>query len=522
MTTLIPREPYTQEELARLYPPALKLQLVQVFLRHGERTPVSSRFSNTGLSPYWPYCNVARRMVQMASSSKDLSEWNGFQWRRKMESFGSNDQAVITTGPGGPVEAMCLHGELTDKGRETTYALGQRLRHLYVDQLGFMPQIKSDSEDMYLRATSIPRALESLQEAFWGMYPASARTLDFPPPVIVARQVNEETLFPNEGNCRRFRQLARLFADRAAARWNDSEQMAYLNSLWSKYMPEESPKVAVDSHPRLSGIMDTINATDAHGPATKLPSEFYDKKGRAVIDRIAVEEWFAGYGESSEYRKLGIGALMGDVVDRMVSTAVEGGWRSETAASGSGNPDTGKAIKFAMSGCHDTTLAAILSSVGGFQDQSWPPFTSSIAVELFSQAPRSDPNAGIVLEEFSNPSVAAKKPGVLSQLFGKSTSKQPTTSDTARAPLESFPEGAREALQKHYVRIRYNDQPVRIPGCAAKPENHLPGDETFCTLNAFKEIVDKFTPKDWQGECTANLGAGLHGPDDREKAPAGF
>jgi hypothetical protein len=35
---------------------------------------------------------------------------------------------------------------------------------------------------------------------------------------------------------------------------------------WSKYMPEESPKVAVDSHPRLSGIMDTINATDAHGP----------------------------------------------------------------------------------------------------------------------------------------------------------------------------------------------------------------------------------------------------------------
>ncbi|KAJ6118145.1 Histidine phosphatase superfamily clade-2 [Penicillium samsonianum] len=522
MTTLIPREPYTQDELARLYPAALKLQLVQVFLRHGERTPVSSRFSNTGLSPYWPYCGVARGMVQMASSSKDLSEWNGFQWRRKMESFGSNDQAMTATGPGGPVEAMCLHGELTDKGRETTYALGQRLRHLYVDQLGFMPQIKGDSEDMYLRATPIPRALESLQEAFWGMYPASARTLDFPPPVIVARQVNEETLFPNEGNCRRFRQLARLFADRAAARWNDSEQMVYLNSLWSKHMPEESPKVAVDAHPRLSGIMDTINATDAHGPATKLPSEFYDKKGRAVVDRIAVEEWFAGYGESSEYRKLGIGALMGDVVDRMVSTAVEGGWRSETAASGSGNPDTGKAIKFAMSGCHDTTLAAILSSVGGFQDQSWPPFTSSVAVELFSQAPRSDSNLGVVLEEFSNPSIAAKKPGVLSKLFGKSAPKQPTTSETARAPLESFSEGARESLQKHYVRIRYNDQPVRIPGCAAKPENHLPGDETFCTLDAFKEIVDKFTPKDWQVECTANLGAGLHGPDDREKAPAGF
>jgi acid phosphatase len=30
MTTLIPREPYSPEELARLYPKSLKLQLVQV------------------------------------------------------------------------------------------------------------------------------------------------------------------------------------------------------------------------------------------------------------------------------------------------------------------------------------------------------------------------------------------------------------------------------------------------------------------------------------------------------------
>ncbi|CAI7676737.1 unnamed protein product [Penicillium manginii] len=51
MTTLIPREPYSPEELDRLYPKGLKLQLVQVFLRHGERTPVSSRFQNTGLAP---------------------------------------------------------------------------------------------------------------------------------------------------------------------------------------------------------------------------------------------------------------------------------------------------------------------------------------------------------------------------------------------------------------------------------------------------------------------------------------
>lgn len=46
MTTLVPRAPYTQEELATLYPSDLELQQVQVILRHGERTPVNARFKN--------------------------------------------------------------------------------------------------------------------------------------------------------------------------------------------------------------------------------------------------------------------------------------------------------------------------------------------------------------------------------------------------------------------------------------------------------------------------------------------
>ncbi|CBF88456.1 putative acid phosphatase [Aspergillus nidulans FGSC A4] len=518
MTTLIPRGPYTQDEVEKLYPKELKLQLVQVFLRHGERTPVSSRFENAGLPPYWPYCNVARRMVQMAASNEDLSSWNAFKWRRKFETFGDRDQTIVTVGAGGDIEGICQHGELTDKGRETTYQLGQRLRHLYVNQLGFMPKIKSDTEDMYLRATTIPRALESLQQAFWGMYPASARTEDFQPPVIIARSVSEETLFPNESSCRRFRQLARLFADKAAKKWNNSEEMDYINSVYGKWMPENSPRVAVDSHPRLSGIQDTINATDAHGPATRLPSEFYNNKARAYMEHIAVDEWFTGYNESTEYRKLGIGALMGDIVDRMVATAVDGGWRSQTAASGS-SVEKGKAIKFAMSGCHDTTLAAILGSLGTL-DNRWPPFTSSIAIELFSRADSTSESTDTALPAPKQGS------GLFSFLSGSSSANSRKThlppSSTARTPLESLPESARQALQKNYVRIRYNDRVVRIPGCAVKPENHLPGDDTFCTLEAFKEIVDKFTPKNWKNECVQNLGEGLYGKDEKEKAISGF
>jgi len=109
-------------------------------------------------------------------------------------------------------------GELTDKGRETTLALGERLRHLYVDQLAFMPKIIADADMMYLRATPMPRALESMQQTFWGMYPLTARTASCPPLTIITRTPADETLFPNDSNCRRFSQLSKAFAQRTADR----------------------------------------------------------------------------------------------------------------------------------------------------------------------------------------------------------------------------------------------------------------------------------------------------------------
>ena len=314
---------------------------------------------------------------------------------------------------------------------------------------------------------------------------------------------------------------------------NNTEQMEYLNSLWSKWMPPGSPQVAVDGRPRLSGILDTVNSTLAHGPETRLPSEFYDKKAIDITHKIAVDEWFTGYKESREYRKLGVGALMGDVVDRMVGASIEGAWRNTAIPAGEANH--GQAIKFALHGCHDTTLAAFLASLGAFEGEMWPPYTSSIAVELFEKTTAVSIEPGKVLEEFQNPMSApspTKKPSdFFRYLIGRPTSSSSSgnsnngvpPSTVARTPLSSFPAASREKLRtKHYVRIRYNDRPMLVPGCAAKPGNHLPGDPTFCTLEAFKEITDKFTPGRWRDDCAANSKEGMFGRDDEEKSPAGF
>jgi acid phosphatase len=487
MSTLIPRPPYSDDELAKQYPSSLQLQQVQILLRHGERTPVSARFKNAGLHGAWPYCRAANELTATILAAD--GSWDALAWKRRLETFGANDTPQLAAGPRGEVDAVCQLGELTDRGRETTLALGQRIRTLYVNQLAFLPPFLDEQTKsrVSLRATPIQRALESVQQAFVGLYPAASRSPGLLPPPILQRAPQDETLFPNEGACKRFAELAHQFADRAANLWNDSNEMKYVNKKIGKWMPAESPTIKVDSHPRLSGIMDSINATLAHGPDTKLPNEFYDDTVRAHIDRICVEEWFAGYQESAEYRKLGIGGLIGDLTQRMVEHTT-------------GVPKEGQdePLHFSMSGCHDTTIASALAALGGFEYEKnkWPNFTSSIAFELFKS------------KDTPPRPVSTSGKSWLSSLFSSSllsSSKGNIVDSAARTPLHSMPQSTQQKLDGHYVRLRYNDQSVALPFCKA-PGRHLEGDETFCTLKAFKEAADLVTPKDWKKECDSNLG----------------
>lgn len=395
-----------------------------------------------------------------------------------------------------------------------------------------MPSLISSSDSIYLRSTPLPRALESLQQVFGGMYPLTARTASFSPPTIVTRTPADETLFPNEGNCRRFNHLSRAFAQRAADKWNDTEEMEYINRLISAWMPRSSPKVAVDSHPRLSGIMDTINASLAHGSDTRLPPEFYDSKARKLIEKIGVEEWYDGYNENREYRTLGIGALVGDIVERMTASIEQSGLTVHEVGGGYGRTGPGRggetAVKFGMSGCHDTTLAGLLSSLGAFGGESWPPFTSHIALELFRQKdqPAQPEGTGPISATEKQALAAPNRPGWFASFLGLSSPTKAITTDIPRSddtsdgigrrPVSELSAAEKAKLNGYYVRIRYNDKAVTVPGCK-KAGNHLEGDDTFCTMAAFKAIADDYTPKNWKRECDANMDDGTIKPAGQEE-----
>lgn len=234
--------------------------------------------------------------------------------------------------------------------------------------------------------------------------------------------------------------------------------------------------------------MDTINSTLAHGPETRLPSAFYDSRGREIIDTIGVEEWFSGFKESNEYRKVGIGALAGDIVARMVGSVEKSGNDGLLEIGGEdGNLGAGrggeKDIKFGMSGCHDTTLAALLSSLGCFDGEKWPSYTSHIAFELFKEADAGRESVdGESLDQPATASAAHKQnQSGLRTLFGSGGKTKLATEGMPRKPSDELTRAEKEKLQGHYVKVRYNDRPVVVPGCKL-PGKHLDGDESFCTL----------------------------------------
>ncbi|KAI8644322.1 histidine phosphatase superfamily [Parasitella parasitica] len=106
-----------------------------------------------------------------------------------------------------------------------------------------------------------------------------------------------------------------------------------------------------------------------------------------------------------------------------------------------GGADDDEKLKLAIYSGHDTTVAPLLIILDAFNNR-WPPFGSVILFELFKQ----------------------------------------------------------KESDQHFVRVKYNQDTLELPGCQAKGSHKL-GDKSLCTFEAFKKIVKDQVPEDWEKEC---------------------
>ncbi|KJA16650.1 hypothetical protein HYPSUDRAFT_47130 [Hypholoma sublateritium FD-334 SS-4] len=359
---------YSQIRLnADEYPPApanLELEQVHVYVRHGERTPVGVRLAGppASIPEHWNMCRTARKFRAAVSSAFDPGST-----REPGDKETISTRKLVERRDGSRVEGECLLGELTDLGRQSTYNFGRNLRKIYIDKLGFIPDVLSNNDQVYFRSTNIPRTTESLQQIIHGLYPTTKCDSSVQPPLLV-RNGKDENLIGNTYVCKRLELLQVGFAMAAAQAFNRS--LEPLDSKISKYL--NGNPIRVDGKPRASGVMDTIRAAVAHG--VKVPPEFEDKSIVDTIEQAVVSEWFAD--KTEEVRRLGMGPLLSDMTRKM----------QDKIKHKAADP-----LKVLVHSTHDTAIAALASTFDVF-DENWPAFTASITFELFKQRATQSPS----------------------------------------------------------------------------------------------------------------------------------
>ncbi|ORX75042.1 phosphoglycerate mutase-like protein [Linderina pennispora] len=198
--------------MGRHYPSYLELIQAQVFFRHGERSPIVTRFSSQS---QWAFCERANylysefmtaigkfvpRQEAMPSPNPDLIasghsdprytkrtatlksgiEYEPAAWSLRLTQDSEKALDGNTSGSG-PVAAaedsweptMCDMGQLTDVGLDSLFRTGSFLRSLYVDKLNFLPPTPEGkvSDYIYVRTTDYSRVIQSTHALLVGLYP---------------------------------------------------------------------------------------------------------------------------------------------------------------------------------------------------------------------------------------------------------------------------------------------------------------------------------------------------------------
>jgi acid phosphatase len=186
--------------------------------------------------------------------------------------------------------------------------------------------------------------------------------------------------------------------------------------------------------------------------------------------------WWVSYrfdGYSSQvFTRLAVGRLIGDL-----TTALEDRVSGRSP------------LRLAVYSAHDTSLGALLCGLDAF-DRRWPPFTSHVEIELLRKGNQDASSSSS--SSHSSSSASSSSSSSWGNWLGMKRSSTEVDGDGA-APRKD-----------HYVRVRYNGQTVRLPGCAAH-DKHYPGtDGEVCTLDAFMDVAKKasITQAEWERECS--------------------
>ncbi|OQV25533.1 Lysophosphatidic acid phosphatase type 6 [Hypsibius exemplaris] len=323
----------------------MELRNVQVFFRHGARSPL--RILSFLDQPDWPKDKILGDPSFPAVSYKLLDV------RGQPVPAGPYDQMyqkIIFKG-GTPA------GQLTKTGKEQVYDLGKEIRRKYVEERKLIsPTFKS--HEVYIRSTNMMRTIESARWLLSGMYgdnQAGDRITIFTEPA------EREILYPNHSFCGQLKAVnKKLFKgidEIPGLRENRIELQKLLD-----YKEDANNKKKLN----YVDLRDEIIARQAHGipvPETALAM-------MNEIELYAVKMLtFMVSGSHKKMRKdilrLACGPVLHLVHDNMDASV----WNDDF-------------YKLQLYACHDSMLLALLVTLGIFTGK-WPPFAADLVFESY-------------------------------------------------------------------------------------------------------------------------------------------
>ncbi|GAU94499.1 hypothetical protein RvY_06265-2 [Ramazzottius varieornatus] len=177
------------EGMARPELAEMQLRHVQVFFRHGARTPL--RILTWMDQPEWPKDKILGDppLPAVTYTTTDV-----------------HGQLV----PSGPYEAMYQKiifkggtpaGQLTKTGKEQVYELGRRIRGDYIEKRHLIAPTFNASE-VYVRSTNMMRTIESARWLLSGIFGHNKRGDKI---IIHTEPAEREILYPNHSFCRQLK-----------------------------------------------------------------------------------------------------------------------------------------------------------------------------------------------------------------------------------------------------------------------------------------------------------------------------